>query len=72
MSKVIDLNPRLALNIQQAAEYLGFRSAQTLYNRICEGQGPRRTKRNGRWEFRKDDLDAYMKSSTETFEAFSK
>lgn len=64
------LRKKERLNITEAALYIG-RNKQTLYNRINQGQGPRRHKRdNGQWEFEPADLDAYLKATTRTYEAF--
>lgn len=66
-----------ALEMKEAVEYLksiGMRrmSVGTLYNRISAGKGPHRFKRNGRWYFRKADLNAWKKQETEGFEAYAK
>jgi len=66
-----------ALEVRDAVEYLktiGMRrvSIGTLYNKIARGEGPARFKRNGRWYFKKADLDAWKKQETEGFDAYSK
>jgi excisionase family DNA binding protein len=64
------LRKKERLNVEEAAFYLRVKK-QTLYNLIHQGQGPRRHKRqDGRWEFEPTDLDAYLKATTTTYEAF--
>ncbi len=65
-----------ALEVRDAVEYLrsiGMKrvSVGTLYNKISAGTGPARFKRNGRWYFRKVDLDAWKKNETEAFQAYA-
>lgn len=49
------------LTSKQAAEYCGI-SVQTLYNRISEGEGPKRFKHGRVNAFYESDLDEWNKS----------
>lgn len=64
------------LNIEEALLYLNhisFKiSIKTLQRRFCEGTGPAKTKRCGRLYFRKNDLDAWKKHETKSYEAYEK
>lgn len=50
------------LTTQQAAAYCGLASAQSLYNLISQGQGPKYFKQGRRNAFFESDLDEWNKS----------
>lgn len=64
------------VSMKEAVEYLRTKGREiaikTLYNLICDGRGPRREKKGGRLMFTLDDLDAWDRGETETFEAHQK
>lgn len=66
---MIVLRKKEFLTLVEAAFYLN-RKPQTLYNWMKLGRAPRRFKRDGRWEFKPKDLDAYIKTTRQVFEAF--
>jgi predicted site-specific integrase-resolvase len=57
------------MELPQACEFLGI-AVRTMYNRIREGTAPARFKENGRWKFRRLDLEAYKKAQREHFKAY--
>jgi hypothetical protein len=65
-------NPNAELTIDEACAFLGWTSRRTMYNKICQEMGPRRTRRNGKLYFLKKDLEAYKRDNEEVFEAHEK
>jgi excisionase family DNA binding protein len=57
------------LTLEQACDYLGIKP-QTMYNRIKQGMAPARFKENGRWKFKRSDLEQYRQKMREGFKAF--
>jgi hypothetical protein len=61
------------VNIEEAVQYLKSKgrkiSVGRMYNIIAAGGGPRREKKGRSWVFVIEDLDAWDRGETETFQA---
>ncbi len=60
--------PNKKMNMRQAAEYVG-RSVGTIRNWICNGDHPRFVKEMGRVYMWTHDIDAWLQTKNEIFEA---